>query len=427
MKKNILIIMAFVVVGGISALSVFAVDQVKTTDTLIFSSDVAVTGVTNTAFTLYIGDNLTGVTTPMQSLYFVTSGVYTGNGSFSLSIDSDAATTQSFTLPTVGTVPTPFEFIYKDPSNKISPTSAGNYAYTLNMTPSGVIVYGLGVKMSETHRFAPPTCADGVPANEKVKTTDTLVFSSDTAVTVLTNATVNLYIGDNLAGITTPMKSLYFVVSGVYTGNGSFSLSIDSDAATTQSFTLPTVGTVPTPFEFIYKDPSNKISPTSAGNYAYTLNMTPSGVIVYGLGVKMSETHRYKPPSCGTGLSATGELASAVLDSTVVDGAGYNSIMWNGTEEGTGKVQFQLATSNSSSGPWSYYGGSTCGALDWYDTDVSGNGGGPGKPVELLCAPSKHNNQRYYRYKIQICSNTDCLTSGTASPVVNEVVVNLAP
>lgn len=273
-------------------------------------------------------------------------------------------------------------------------------------------------------------------ASDQMRTTNTLIYSSETAVSIAVNPSFTLYIGDNLSGITNPVKSLYFVASGVYTGNGTINFKIDSDAGTSQTFTLPNVGTTPTPFELIYKDPSNKINPTSGGSYGYTLNMTPSGVILYGLGVKMSETHRYVPPSC-TGMPIKGELTSAVFDSGITDGAAYNSVMWKGSVEGTGKVRFQLATSNCENGAtndptcsigiWQFVGGSTCGSGDWYDTLTSGSGGGPGKPVELTCAAVNHNNKRYYRYKIQICSNTDCSSVGATSPEVSDVVVSWAP
>ena len=429
---------------SVMAYVAFAADQVKTTDTYIYSSEAAVSTAQNAPINLYLGDNMSGVTNPMKSLYFVVSGVYTTGGTLALDISGDGATTQTFTLPAVSS-PTPFEFIYKDPSNKINPTSAGAYTYTLNMTPAGgVVLYGLGVKMSESHRYVPPTCADGVPSNEKVKTTDTYIYSSEAAVSTAQNAPINLYLGDNMSGVTNPMKSLYFVVSGVYTTGGTLALDISGDGATTQTFTLPAVSS-PTPFEFIYKDPSNKINPTSAGAYTYTLNMTPvGGVVLYGLGVKMSESHRYVPPTCGT-FPVEGKLISAVFETTgSSDGAAYNSIMWKGQLAGPsqnqGKVRFQIATSNCIGGQtdvgctiggWGagdsdYIGGSTCSNADWYDPatiDLQSQN----IPIEITCAPTHNqNNKRYFKYRVQICSN-DCFDAGTASPIVDDVVVNWAP
>jgi hypothetical protein len=124
-------------------------------------------------------------------------------------------------------------------------------------------------------------------------------------------------------------------------------------------------------------------------------------------------------------LPATGNITSAVFDTgSSSTGAAYNSILWKGTA-GTGKARFQLATSDSSSGPWTYYGsedgGTTCDANHWYTP------GGAGAPVELSCAPKYHNNNRFFRYKIQLCSATDCSSIGATSPSVTGVVVNWSP
>ena len=255
-------------------------------------------------------------------------------------------------------------------------------------------------------------------AADQMRMTDTLVYSSNTAVSSAVNPAFTLYIGDNLSGITNPVKSLYFVASGVYTGNGTINFKIDSDIDTSQTFTLPDVSTTPTPFELIYRDPSGKINPTSAGSYGYTLNVTPSGVTLYGLGVKLNESHRYKPPACGS--VPYGDLTSAVFDSGVADGAAYNSILWIGTI-GTGNVKFQLATADNAGGPWTYYGSSCIGGSgDWFIASVADT------PVELLC-PAQFNNKQYYRYKIRICSASNCTDVGATSPIVEDVVVSWAP
>ncbi len=419
MKRITLLLIPFAAALGVVFLLVNAADQVKTNESLVYSSNTAVTTIQNATITLYIGDNLSGVITPVKSAYLVASGVYTGSGTLEFKIDGDGATTQTFTLPNVGTTPTSFEFIYKDPSNKMNPTSAGQYTYSLDMTPSGVTLYGFAVKLIETHQYAPTACADGT--TEKTKTNESLVMSINGVATGVQNGTVNLYIGDNLSGITSPLKSLYFVATGVYTGNGTLAFTIDSDGATTQTFTLPNVGTTPTPFELIYRDPSNKINPTSAGEYTYPISVTPSSVTLYGLGVKLIETHQYDPASCG-GLPPYGDLISSVFDSGVSDGVGHNSIMWKGTE-GTGKVRFQVAVSDSTSGPWSYLGSSdnlNCNISGWYEVS-------PNSPQELNICSSQFNNKQYYRYKIRICSNTDCTTSGVTSPVVDDVIVNWVP
>lgn len=156
---------------------------------------------------------------------------------------------------------------------------------------------------------------------------------------------------------------------------------------------------------------------------------TTIGTISADTNAHVGDTTAYVNKICGTasapatGLPATGTLTSSVYDTTAISTpAGYNSIMWKGTV-GTGKVGFQLAASNSSTGPWTYLGGSTCGALDWFDTT------GPDSPVELKgqACEASWNNKRYYRYKVRVCSASDCVSVGATSPIINGITVNWAP
>lgn len=419
---------------SLSAFSVLAADQVKSTDLLVTTSEIAVSSATTSTFTLYVGDNLAGVSSPVKSLYFVVSGVYTGGGTAAIALNADSATTKTFTLPTVSS-PTPFEFLYKDPTNSIAPTSAGSYSYTLTTTPSGVTLFGLAVKMSETHRFVPASCADGSSANEKVKTNEFLVAYRDTALSAATTTGFSFYIGDNLSGISTPLKSLEFVASGVYTGSGTLALSLNGDSATTKTFTLPSVST-PTHFDLIYKDPTNSISPTSAGTYSHTLTATPSGVTLYGFNVELHETHRYKPPTCG-GMPVKGELYSAVFETTSTStGPSYNAILWKGALGGPstnqGHVRFQLAASDCangatnyptcSTGTWAFVGGATCSSVDWFDP------GAADTSVDLQSSSciAEWSNKRYFRYAVEICSD-DCTSAGSYTPRVDDIIVNWSP
>jgi len=419
------------ITGTVLLLSVFlllfnnskvkAVDQSRTEEFFVGAFTSQITTGTSSPFTIYIGNSLNGVTNPVKSAYFPVTGVYTGNGSLELKIDNDAATAKTFTLPNV-TSATAFEILYKDDSGKINPASAGEYNYTLNFNPSGVTISGLSARAKVTYQFAVTSCPDGSAANEKTKHQDYFAAAFTAQITTATSSSFSIYIGDNLTGVANPIKSLYFTVSGVYTGNGSLELKIDNDAATAKTFTLPSV-TSATAFEILYKDDSGKINPQSAGEYAYTLNFNPTGVNISGLAAKLSETHRYKPPSCGGGYPATGDLTSAVFDTTgEAGGPAYNSVMWQGTlGNGTeGKVNFQLATSDSESGPWtSFYGGSSCGTGDWYSA-------APDTPIELGCF-SQFNNKRYFKYKTRVCSSADCTTLGSYTPQIDEVVVSWSP
>lgn len=133
----------------------------------------------------------------------------------------------------------------------------------------------------------------------------------------------------------------------------------------------------------------------------------------------------YTTKICGTmtgstgGLPVSDTLTSSVFDTTSTSASiSYNSIMWKGTQ-GTGQVRFQLSAASATTGPWNFYGGATCGALDWFSTS------GPDSPVELkgTSCVSNWNNKRYFRYKVQICSG-DCATNGATSPTIDDIIVN---
>lgn len=189
-----------------------------------------------------------------------------------------------------------------------------------------------------------------------------------------------------------------------------------SSNTTNSSITLP-AGSF-TEIEFALVASNNAVNGTT---YCFRLNDNQAPTrMVY------TET-KYGKAVIASGLPATGTLDSAVFDTYdgggVLKGPAYNSIMWRGSQNGSsGKVQFQFATSDSSSGSWTFYGssGGTCNTTNFYDTT------GFDVPVELSCSPTQHNNQRYFRYRIQLCSG-NCSTSGTLSPIVNDVVVNWAP
>jgi len=119
---------------------------------------------------------------------------------------------------------------------------------------------------------------------------------------------------------------------------------------------------------------------------------------------------------------AYGELTSVVFDTTgSADGPSYNSIMWRGLLGGPsfnqGQILFQLAASDSPSGPWNYVG-SSCTGADWF-TQFSDY------PMQIGCY-SLFNNKRYFRYKIRICSS-DCISGGVYTPQVSDVNVNWSP
>ena len=107
-------------------------------------------------------------------------------------------------------------------------------------------------------------------------------------------------------------------------------------------------------------------------------------------------------------------LTSSFFDSQIVGGASLNSIMF--TTIGitlSDLVKFQIASSNASSGPWSFMGPD--GTNSTYYIPHS-NGTYFAVPIN----PSQHNNKRYFRYKIFL--ETDYCRS--ISPKVKGVIIN---
>ncbi|MFA6096806.1 MAG: hypothetical protein WC788_04225 [Candidatus Paceibacterota bacterium] len=128
----------------------------------------------------------------------------------------------------------------------------------------------------------------------------------------------------------------------------------------------------------------------------------------------------------------TGYSISSTFDTGSAKGAAYNSIMWIGLLNGGG-VRLQLATSNcpngktnppacDDSGNWAYLGPDQ--GLGCLDTTYYENASGA--PQEIKCYDD-HNNKKYFRYKIILCSDPSCAISGSNNPQVDSVVVNWAP
>lgn len=112
----------------------------------------------------------------------------------------------------------------------------------------------------------------------------------------------------------------------------------------------------------------------------------------------------------------TANLTSSIFDtgSTEPKGVVLNTIMWQGTLPSGTVVKFQIASSNSPSGPWTYLGSDGT-ANTYYQPS------GPGTQVKIRGID--HNNIRYFRYKIFL--ETD--TGQTVAPTVNDVIISYSP
>jgi hypothetical protein len=114
-----------------------------------------------------------------------------------------------------------------------------------------------------------------------------------------------------------------------------------------------------------------------------------------------------------------GTLDSITYDTGVVGGAQFNSIEWQGASGGVGtSVQFQLAVSNTSSGPWNFVGNDGTSGTYYKPS-------GPGVALSLTPVPSASptlfTNYRYFRYRVTL------VATPTSTPRVDNVIVNWSP
>lgn len=415
-----LLILAALLISATLIKAVFATDQIKTSSSLVYSSDSQISNNLSVPFNLYIGDDISGVLNPIKSAHLEVEGVYSGGGSITLFLESHPASSKTFILPSVAS-PTPLEIDFEI-TDDLDISSPGSYDYNLQINPSGVVVSALAVVAKTTHQYSPSSCPDGQPSSQKIKTMHYFVASKPEQISSEFETPFELYIGDDISGITDPIKSAFVEIAGVYTGGGSITLTVDSKGDSLKNFTLPNVSS-PTRFNILYSV-SSSLGVSSAGQYDYLLNINPSGITVSGLGIILKTTHQYKPASCGTGYHIFGDMISPTFSTTVsAHGQAYNSLLWKGALGGPslnqGKVKFQIAASDSTSGPWTFIGGSSCTAGDWFEPS------GPDTPIELKCY-SNLNNKKYFKYKVRICSK-DCVIGGDFTPTVSDVIVNISP
>jgi hypothetical protein len=114
-----------------------------------------------------------------------------------------------------------------------------------------------------------------------------------------------------------------------------------------------------------------------------------------------------------TSQGETGTLDSQTFDTGVTSGAQLNSITWKGNVPSGTSVGFQIAVSNSASGPWNFIGPDGTSATTY--TNISGS------PISLGNYSSLDG--RYFRYRVILTTNT----GQTATPQVTSVIVNWSP
>lgn len=113
-------------------------------------------------------------------------------------------------------------------------------------------------------------------------------------------------------------------------------------------------------------------------------------------------------------------LESSVIDTSVASGTILNNIIWNGTKPSNTLVDFQVAVSNSSGGPWSFFGpGGDTGA--YYGSSCPSVGAGNSTPGTPICVDrGLVTNYRYLKYRIRMQSDT----AQSQTPTITDIVLN---
>lgn len=124
-------------------------------------------------------------------------------------------------------------------------------------------------------------------------------------------------------------------------------------------------------------------------------------------------TSSYDVATAWVAQAATGTLDSQTFDTGVANGAQLNSLTWKGNAPSGTSVAFQIAVSNSSSGPWNFVGPD--------GTSATFYSGVAGVPISLGNYAALVG--RYFRYRVILTTNI----AQTVSPQVTSVIVNWSP
>ncbi|PIW97917.1 hypothetical protein COZ81_00065, partial [Candidatus Jorgensenbacteria bacterium CG_4_8_14_3_um_filter_38_10] len=120
--------------------------------------------------------------------------------------------------------------------------------------------------------------------------------------------------------------------------------------------------------------------------------------------------------------STSGTLISSIFDTTRTSGANLNSIIWQGTQPANTCVEFQIAVSNTSTGPWEYKGCDSYGCAATTGSYYGASCPGPNVAIPIYDR-AQVKNQRYLRYKTILISDIN----QTVSPTIEDIILNWSP
>ena len=260
---------------------------------------------------------------------------------------------------------------------------------------------------------------------------ETATLASGSSVT----RNANIFIGDQSPVV----KDAFVEVRGVTKQAASQTITLDirstSGSVCTETFATPrerafTVNASgkDTRFKLLYTgNGSSGVSSlvyclgqiiTVPSGYSFDMKIAVSGADVSLASARLVVTYQFTPSAAPSSLPAIGTLISPTFDTYAVNGANFNWILWKGLKPAGTQVRLQFASADASGGPFTY-AGPDCSAATYYEPAAD-------TAVEIRCLAT-HNNKRYFRYRVQLCSSSDCATPGTQNPEVTDVIVNWSP
>jgi len=153
-----------------------------------------------------------------------------------------------------------------------------------------------------------------------------------------------------------------------------------------------------------------QISPTTGAFSGWAWN-DAVGWISFNCSNTSCASSTFDVATTWTSVPTTGTLDSRTFDTGVVGGAQLNSITWQGNATSGTSVSFEVAVSNSSSGPWNFIGPYTSSGITGGTISL-----GSYTPFNSLIG-------RYFRYRVILSTNA----AQTVSPQVTSVIVNWSP
>ncbi len=118
----------------------------------------------------------------------------------------------------------------------------------------------------------------------------------------------------------------------------------------------------------------------------------------------------------------TGTLESSIFDTQILEGATLNSILWQGTQPAGTCVKFQIAVSNSSGGPWNFWGpDAACDGSGDTNQYFGSSCPGPDSVIQISgCNREWIKDNRYLRYRVILESDT----AQSLTPIIDDIILN---